>query len=114
MNGQEVTIDGGNHILQCTAANVHPDTTVTWNFGDAMVRANGWTSSSETKGNGLVDLTSTINVLSIAAGSSNLISCYMNDADERHKRQTGPEILVSISMQVVAVEVPDQGSALLV
>ena len=37
----------------------------------------------------------------------------MNDADERHKRQTGPEVLVSISVHVVAVKGPDQGSTII-
>ena len=100
-NGQDVTIDGGNHILQCTASNVHPDTTVTWNFGD-NIYANRWTLSSEYQGSGLVDITNTINVLDIAAGSSNAISCFMRDADadNRRKRQTDPDVRVIINVAV--------------
>ena len=97
-DGQEVTIDRGNHLLQCTAANVHPDSTVTWTFGD-NIYANRWTLSSEYQGNGLVEITNTINVLDIAAGSKNAISCFMIDAYNREKRQTGPGVIINVAVQ---------------
>ena len=104
VSGQDVTIDGGNHLLQCIASNVHPDTTVTWKFGD-NIYANRWTLSSEYQGNGLVDITNTINVLDIAAGSSNAISCFMRDTDNRQRRQIAPDVLVSIIVAVQGITI---------
>ncbi|XP_072015046.1 uncharacterized protein [Amphiura filiformis] len=88
LSGEEVAIiDNRNHVLQCSATNVHPGTTITWNFGDNIVQASRWTLASDDKGDDLIDLISTINVDGIAQGANNDIICFMNNPSRRRKRQ---------------------------
>ena len=100
--GQEARIDDRDHVFQCTATNVYPNNVViTWDFGNNIVQTSQSFLTSADKGGGLVDLTSTINVVGIVVGTNNQISCFSNDSVRRRKRQLVAQVSVSVSVVVV-------------